>query len=178
MRKILIAFLVLVCLSMAQTAVAAEGVKIAVVDVQMLMTQSKAGKSMASQIKDKTDSYKIKYEAKAKELQAAQNDLISKKSTLSKEEFAQKRQDLEKKYVDYQREFQQSRQNIDQAIVKTGDVIRQKIEEITQKTASEKSYDLILPTQAVIVAKKESNITTDIMTQLDAVLPAVKVVFK
>ena len=75
--------------------------KLAVVDIDYLINNSKAGKYIQTTVKKINDKSVTEFKKKEKEFQKKQTELISQKNVLSKEEFNKKASDLNKKIKEY-----------------------------------------------------------------------------
>ena len=86
MKKILISLLLFITFLTAGYS----SEKIVYLDVEKIMQDSTAGKSIISQIKKKRETSISKFKKKEKEIVEKEKKLISQKNVLSKEEFEKK----------------------------------------------------------------------------------------
>ena len=78
--------------------------KIVYLDVEKIMQESKAGKSIISQLKKKREISISKFQKKEKEIFEKEKKLISQKNVLKKEEFEAKLKELRTDVAIYQKE--------------------------------------------------------------------------
>ena len=78
--------------------------KIVYLDVEKIMQESIAGKSIIAQIKKKRETSISKFKKKEKDIIEKEKKLISQKNVLSKEEFEKKIKDLRNDISNYQKD--------------------------------------------------------------------------
>ena len=78
--------------------------KIVYLDVEKIMQESIAGKSIIAQLKKKKRTSISKFKKKEKEIIEKEKKIISQKNVLSKEEFEKKIKDLRKDISNYQKD--------------------------------------------------------------------------
>ena len=152
----------------------AEGPKVAIVDVDKMLSEAKAAKSLQSQIQAKKDTFQKEFSAKEKELKAIETTLIQEKEKLSAEEFAKKRKAYEEKIIETRKLFQKTRNSLDEGLAKSMQELRKNIVEATAQVADEKGYDIVLTRESVIIAEKSLDITPDVLKKLDANVQQIK----
>lgn len=149
-------------------------ISIAVVDVESIMSESSAAKSIKEQVKEQSAKFEAEMQALEKQLNADLDKLKKEGEALSREEndkkaaaFLQKR-DQSKKTL--KKRFSALRKGESQALSKLTDAIF----EVCAKLAEERKYDLVITRGNVIVGSKALDITADVMKNLNAALPTVK----
>jgi Skp family chaperone for outer membrane proteins len=155
----------------APVAQAAE--KIAVVDVQALMGQSKAGDSIEAQVNKHRETLKAEFAKLEKELSDLQKGL--EKVDQKSEEFAKKRAELEKRMMDANRLVQQRRQTLDRAAAKAVAELELEIVKTVGEIAKKDGYALVVRTQNVVVAETEMDITEKVLAELNKKVSHIKV---
>lgn len=158
----------------SQARAADGGLSVALVDVEKILSDAKASKSLQGQIKTKREAFQKEFSAKEKELKATETSLISEKEKLSAEEFAKKRKAYEEKILETRKLFQKRRNGLDTGINKAMGELRQAIVEAASKIAEEKKYDIVLTRDSVLLADKALDITPDVLTKLDSLKSDVK----
>lgn len=153
---------------------AADVMSIALVDVEKILTESKASKSLQSQIKAKREGFQKEFSAKEKELKSSENTLIAEKEKLSAEEFAKKRKSYEEKIIETRKLFQKRRSGLDDGINKAMDELRKGIVDATSQIAEEKGYDIVVTRDSVLIADKSLDITGDVLKKLDSIKTDIK----
>ncbi len=163
------------CVTLAPVQSRAEGsMSIALVDVEKILNESKASKSLQSQIKSKREGFQKEFSAKEKELKSSENTLVGEKEKLSAEEFAKKRKSYEEKIMETRKLFQKRRNSLDEGINKAMDELRKGIVDATSQIADEKGYDIVLTRDSVLIADKGLDITSDVLKKLDGIKTDIK----
>lgn len=141
---------------------------IAIVDVEKVLTDSKAAQSLQKQLQAKKEAFQKEFSAKEKKLRETENTLMAEREKLPAEEFAKKRKAYEETIMETRKLFQKSRNSLDQGVAKAMIELRKNIVEATAKIADEKGYDVVLTRESVLIAEKSLDITTEVLGALDA----------
>lgn len=165
------ALLMLVVTTPAQ----AEGVSIAVVDMQQILSESAAAKSILEQLKTHRDGMEKEIKGMETSLKGDEQALIKKRDTLKPEEFAKERQTFEKKVLESRTKVQKQRAAADDAFNKAVNELRQNLVSVVSDLASEKSIQLVITKQNVVIGDSGLDITSDVMKRLNAKIKTIKV---
>ena len=166
-------YVLLLCFILAFAPIVARAdapLTIAVVDVQALMTQSDAAKSLEKQVSDRKEKFIASLSKQEQDLRDAQKKLTDARATMSKDAFAKKAQEFEKKLMDTRQMAQDTKKTYDDALEKALNQLRAKIYEVVQGIAKEKSYTLVISKQEVVVGQSSMDITDDAMKKLNATI--------
>ena len=158
----------LIVLSLAPIQAHAAAPTIAIVDVEKILAESKAAQALQKQLQAKKESFQKEFSTKEKQLKDTEVSLLAEKDKVTAEEFAKKRKAYEEKIMDTRKLFQKSRNSLDQGLAKAMAELRKNIVEATAAVADEKGYDIVLSRESVLIAEKTLDITTDVLTKLDA----------
>lgn len=166
-----------ITMSMACTSSASAQVeqKIAIVDIQQMMRESKAAQSIQKQISTLREKYKTEIAAEEKGLRDAEKAIIAKKSSMTAEEFQKERKAFEGKLGKVQKNVRSKQEKLDKAFNKAIEKVRVKGVEIVAGLAEETGASIVLPRQNVIIIDKSLDLTDEAMTRLNAALKDVKV---
>ena len=152
---------------------AAEGPSIAVLDVERVLRQSKAGQSLHNQIAD----IRARNQAKGREaedaLLAEDRKLQAQRAVLSAEAFAKKSQELQSELNRQRQAFEERRRRFQAAVDKAWFEIRAALLDVTGTIAEERQIDVVVSQSGTALMSKELNISKEVLTQLDAKLTAV-----
>ena len=142
--------------------------QIAYLDLDNIVSNTKAGKSIINNLEKSKNSALAKFEKKEKELKKIENNINKQKNILSEEE-------LKKKLVEFRKEiniFQTERQNIinqfNKKKVEEFNNFFKKITPIIQSYVSEKNIDIVLDRKNIFVASKKKDITQEIIKLIDS----------
>ncbi len=155
-------------------SMAVETLSIAMVDVEKILSESKASKSLQAQIQSKREAFQKEFSAKEKELKGRETTLIQEKEKLSAEEFAKKRKSYEEKIIETRKLFQKRRNGLDSGLNKAMSELRKSIVDAASKVADEKGYDLLLTRESVLIADKKLDVTNEVLKKLDEIQGDIK----
>jgi outer membrane protein len=160
MRYLKIIFFVFLILNFYNLSFAGEAYFI---DMQRILNQSKAGKEAQDFLKKKitTEDKKIKKEGEL--LKKEEIDLITKKKTLSADEYKKKLNQLREKNI----KFQKKRTNITRAIATQRADARNRLlkalDPILRKYMSENNVQIIIYRKYIVVAQSKLDLTDKIL---------------
>lgn len=148
---------------------------IIVVDFQGIVRDSAAAKSVQTQIDAVRASYQEEFVDIEEELRAAEAELANARSTLSDEDFVQRRRRFEQRVTDAQRTAQMRRAALDRAFESAMDEVRSTLLEVIAEIAREEGANLVLSRSQVVLADRELDVTGTARGRLDERLPKVTV---
>lgn len=161
------------------SAATSEGIgKIAVVDVQFLISNSKAGKSIRNQLEKQRDAYRGQIEKQESDLRNLEKDLVAQQQSLSKEDFLTKRKDFQEKVMTAQRSVQQRRAAFDKAYTNAMEKLRESIVKIVADAAGKNKIALVLNRQEVVLVEEKMDMTKEILKTLDSTVSSIPVTVK
>ena len=170
MNKILIGILLFISIS----AHAFSSEKIVYLDVEKIMQESTAGKSIISQIKKKRDTSISKFKKKEKDIIDKEKKLISQKNVLSKEEFESKFKELRNDISNYQKERNKTSNEITQSRIKASTKLINKLTPILEEYSKKNSIRIIVQKKNIVMGKKEDDITKDILEIVNQKVKSIK----
>lgn len=161
----------------AKPAAAGMG-KIAVVDLQFLVANSKAGKSITSQLDTQRNAYQGTIKSKEAALRKEENDLKAQQGKLSKEEFMKKYKAYIEKAQAAELEVRKRRGAFEKAYVGALEKIREHIVKIVADIAGKQQIALVLNRQEVVLVDSKMDITQEVLKALDAKVTTIPVTVK
>ena len=168
---LLASFLVLAGVS---SSAHAEGLKIAVVDVEKVISDSKAGKSIQEQLSSRRESFQKEFSARENNLMNSEKTLIEQKKSITAEEFTKKRKEFEKQLLETRGLFQKRRNSLDKGLGSALAQLRKNIIQVTAEVADEEGYQVILTRDSVVIVQKEMEITDKVLARLDKKIQNIK----
>jgi len=166
--SVILSSLIAVTFLFSSTAVLAEGISIAVLDMQKVVLSSELGKKAQQEIEKRVKELEKTFKADEDSLVALQQEIEKKSSVWSEEkkqdksiEFQKLRRDLRVKQDDANVELKQLQEKQLAPIFK-------ELEVVVKKFAKEKGYSIILPGQAVLYAVDSVDITNEVTQVLNA----------
>ena len=118
--------------------------KIVYLDVEKIMQESIAGKSIISQLKKKRENTISKFKKKEKEIIDKEKTLISQKNILSKDEFEKKLKDLRKDISIFQKERTKSANSIAQSRITATKKLLNNLTPILEEYSKKNSIKIIV----------------------------------
>ena len=166
--SVILASLIAAALLLSSTSVLAEGVSIAVLDMQKVVLSSDLGQKAKGEMEKKVSELEKTFKKDEDALAALQEEIEKKSSVWSEEkkqdksiEFQKLRRDLRAKQDDAKVELKQLQEKQLAPIFK-------ELEAVVKKFADDKGYAIILPGQAVLYAIDSVDITDEVTKALNA----------
>jgi outer membrane protein len=147
---------------------------VGVVDFDLIMNESKAGKSVKSQYDKQRSAFDADFVQKRKAFKDEEQKLGAQRSTLSDDEFKKKVDELDAKGKAIEKSLAQTKQALDSNLKKAVGQIRSALLEIIADIAKKRALTLVLNKSDIIVAADAYDFTDESMKRLDAKLPSVK----
>lgn len=137
--------------------------KIAVVDVDAILTTSKAAQSIKEQVNKKRKSFLAAVKKEEDKLRADQKAIEEKRSKMSKEELIKKAQGFEKQRIEARNTLKKKKATLDKSYSKAMGALTKAISIVCQELANERKIDLIITRQTIIIGSNSLDITADVM---------------
>ena len=170
MNKILVSILLFILIS----APGYSSEKIVYLDVEKIMQQSTAGKSIVAQLKKKREALISKFKKKEKVIIDKEKKLIAQKNVLSKEEFENKIIELRKEISNFQKERNKTSNEIARSRVKASAKLISKLTPILEEYSKKNSIRIIVQKKNIVMGKKEDDITKDILELMNKKVQNIK----
>ena len=153
---------------LAANTVFAQG-KIAIIDVQAITFQSKAGKKSIEELKALEQTALKKIEAKRAEVKKLADSINNQKASLSPSALQDKNLELNRKSVELERLEKDLQAEFQTAQAKKWDGILKEVEPVINDYAKEKGFDLVFIVQPGILAYANPavDITKEIISRFD-----------
>jgi outer membrane protein len=148
---------------------------VAVVDVQFILQEAAASKSIQKQLEAQRETYQNEISKQEDRLRAVEQELNRQRSVLSPDEFAQKRREFEQQVADVQRTVQARKRVLDQAFNESMTKVRDTVLQIVTEVAGEQKATLVLAKQQVVLAEKSLDLTSAVLERVNRKLPTVPV---
>ena len=170
MKKILVSILLSILISVQVYS----SEKIVYLDVEKIMQQSIAGKSIIAQLKKKREVSISKFKKKEKDIIDKEKKLISQKNVLSKEEFESKIIELRKDISNYQKDRNKTLNEIGKSRIKATTKLITKLTPILEEYSKKNSIRIIVQKKNIVMGKKEDDITKDILELINQQVKNIK----
>ena len=141
--------------------------KIAFIDLNFIMNNSVAGKSIITFIdnvsKEKNNDFKVI----ENEIKKDENELISKKNIIEESIYIKKVNEIRIRINDYKLERQKFNKNLKEKKIKYKNLLLEKLNPIISNYVEQNSITVVLPKKMIIIGKKDLDITRQILEMLD-----------
>ena len=164
-------FIAILTFTVVPSAFANTSTSIAVVDIDAILSESKAAQSVKKQIASKRDSFVKQVKTEEDKLRQEQKEIEAKRNDLSKEELVKKFQEFEKRRIAARNKIQEQKGQLDQSYGRAMNTLTKVIYEVCQAIADEKEIDLVITKQNIVVGNKSLNITNEVMSRMNSKLP-------
>ena len=141
----------------------AEEQKIVYLNVDKIMQQSIAGKSIIKQLENLYNKNLEKFKKNDEILKNKEKKIIAQKNILSQEDFQKELTSLRKEIINFQKEQVKARDNINKLRIGATNKLISQLSPILQEYAKNNSVSLILQKKNIVMGKKEIEITDEIL---------------
>lgn len=150
---------------------------IAVINVQQVMNESTAAKSMREQLEKKQNEFQETISKKEKVLQKDDKELSKKRSVLSKEAFEKKLRAFQSKATKLQKDVQAKKALLEVSSARALADIQKATTQIISDLSKEKGFKVALPTSQILYADDSLDISDEVLKRLNKKLPKLVVNF-
>ena len=142
----------------------AEEQKLVYLNIEKIMQNSIAGKSIKKQLENLYNKDLEKFKKNDEILKNKEKKLITQKNILSQEDFQKELTNLRSEIINFQKEQMRARENINKLRIEATSKLISKLSPILQEYAKKNSISLILQKKNIIMGKKEIEITEEILS--------------
>lgn len=166
MKKTLL-LTILFCFALSSFAFAQN--KIAIVDIQLIMQQSKAGVKAVGELETLQKNAISKVQAKKSEVEKLAADINKQKASLSQTALQNKNIELNKKSVELERLQNDLNAEFQNTYAMKLEEVARELEPVLNDYAKEKGYDVVFIKQPGVMAYASDNvdITSDVISRFD-----------
>ena len=153
----------------------AEEQKIVYLNVDKIMQQSIAGKSIKKQLENIYNSNLKKFKKNDEILKNKEKKIIAQQNILSKEDFQKELTGLRTEIINFQKEQVKARDDMNKLRIGATNELIKKLSPILEDYAKKNSISLILQKKNVVMGKKEIEITDDILSIANEKIKSIKI---
>ena len=140
---------------------------IAYLDLDNIVKNTKAGKSIINKLKASKDSALKKFEKKENALKKVEEDINKQQNVLSKEELKNKISDFRKEVASFRNDRDKLINDFNTKKIQEFEKFFKKITPIIGKYVEEKNIDIVLDKENIFLANKNNDITNEIIKLID-----------
>lgn len=161
--------------ALAAAPAATPATTIAIVDVQRLLQDSLAAKSVQQQLESQRSKFQTEIAAEEADLRKAEQKLAKVRDASQPNAYAEQEQALRLRFLTVERQVQSRRKALDQAFTDSMNAVRQGVVDIVSSVAKEKGVNLAIVKQQVIWNDRAIDITDEVLARLNRELPKLEV---
>lgn len=154
---------------------AATARKFGVVNLEGIMHEAKAAKSVHDQIEALRKKYQDEIGKQEKDLKTKDQELADQRSVMTQEAFDEARRDFRTKVASAQHDVQVKRAQLDRAYAKALTKIQMTLAQIVEGIAKEKGFEVVFPSSQLLYADETLNVSEEVLKRLDKELSSVEV---
>ena len=151
-----------------------ENLNIKFVDMDLIISESIAGKKIQKNFNKKIEKENIKFKKAEEKLKKEQEDILKQKNIISKDE-------LENKIKEFQTNLNELRNNrvkfnreMNKKNLETTNKMVNEINKILVKYASDNSISFVIQKKNIIIGKSELDITNDILEEFNSKIKSIE----
>ncbi len=148
---------------------------IAIIDLTVIRSNAIVVKDVHAQIGGFQKTFRADVQKEEEALRVANQELAKKRSILAPEAFAEERRKFEQKVVAVQRSVQERKRILDKSQADAMVKIETMLNTIIKEIAETNNLNLVLRREQTILSSRAMEITGQVLEQLNARLPKVKV---
>jgi Skp family chaperone for outer membrane proteins len=184
MPRLKVFFVLIFCLLCAATHARAADVDpknrmpspiIAIIDVQRILEESSAAKSVQKQLETQRAKFQTEIEGEENGLRQAEQDLSKSREQLAADVYADREQQLRQRFLAVERHVQARRKVLDQAFTDSMNAVRSSLQAIVNDVAHVRGVNLVLVKQQALWVDAPLEITDEVLKRLNAKLPELTV---
>lgn len=166
-----------VAAALVLSPVAAFAQEIVTINIQSILSDSAAAKSAKSQIDSKRNQYQNELKKIEDKLRKEDQTLSEQRSLLSPEALEQKKREFAKQVTEAQQDVQEKRERLGEAYNDAVGDIQDAVMKIVADMAKARGFKVVIPTNNLVYATPDLDITQDVLNQLNKDLPKVSINF-
>ena len=168
-------FIVIFFFLISLSHVSSEEQKIVYLNIDKIMQQSSAGKSIKKQLENIYNKNLEKFKINDEILKTKEKKIIAQKNILSQEDFEKEISSLKSEIIKFQREQVKARDNLNKLRVSASNKLIVELSPILKEYAENNSISLILQKKNIVMGKKEIEITDEILSITNKKIKEIKI---
>ncbi len=149
--------------------------KILVIDRAAILSQSKVGQDIASQVRAYTTAAEKEFKGESDALKRERTQLEQQAAILSADAKRQKLEAFQKRAQAFQQQVEHRQELIQGGVIKAREQVEQALGPILQGVMAERGANLLFDRNVVILGTVDVDVTPVVISRLNKKLPAVKV---
>jgi Skp family chaperone for outer membrane proteins len=146
-----------------------------VVDVQRILDESQAAKSVQKQLETQRAKFQTEIENEENGLRQAEQDLTKAHDQLTPDAYSDREQQLRQRFSAVERHVEARRKVLDKAFSDSMNTVHENLQDVVTAVAHEHGANLVLIKQQVLWTDKALDLTDEVLAKLNAKLPQITV---
>lgn len=148
---------------------------IAIIDVQRILQESLAARSVQKQLEVQRAKFQKQIEGEENELRRAEQELSKSRNQVAADVYADREQQLRQRFLTVERQVQARRKVLDQAFTDSMNDVRTALMGVVSEVAHEHGANLVLIKQQTLWSENGFDVTDEVLGRLNKKLPQVTV---
>ena len=170
-KRLTIIVLTIICF----TSTYAEDFKIVYLNIDRIMQESIAGKSIKKKLENIYNKDLERFKKNDANLKKKEKKLIAQKNILSDQDFKKELSNLRAEIINFQKEQVKAREDMNKLRIGATNKLVSKLSPILQEYAKANSISLILEKKNIVMGKKEIEITDEILSIANKKIKDIKI---
>ena len=141
--------------------------KIVYIDINEILTNSKVGKSIAEHMSSLEKNKIAEFDQLEKKLKNKDKEIIAKKNILNEDKLQNEINSLKKDITKYRNDKKNFIDELNKKKLGYTKIVLNKLNSIISKYVDENSISIVFPKKSLVVAKKDLDITSEVMDLLN-----------
>ena len=160
-------FFFIIILTFLKFEISLANEKIAFIDLNFIMNNSEAGKSIITFINNLSKEKNKDFKVIENEIKNDENELISKKNITEESIYNKKVNEIRIRINDYKLERQKFNKNLNEKKIKYNNLLLEKLNPIISNYVEQNLISVVLPKKMIVIGKNNLDITKQILEALD-----------
>lgn len=179
MVQLIKTFIAPLCLvaTVALSPASALAADIVTINIQSILSESAAAKSAKSQLDSKRNQYQSELKKIEDKLRKEDQTLAEQRSLLAPEALEQKKREFAQQVTAAQKDVQEKREKLGEAYNEAVGDIQDAVMKIVADMAKQRGFKVVIPTNNLVYATPDLDITQEVLAQLNKDLPKATIDF-
>ena len=148
---------------------------IAIVDMQRILQESSASKSVQKQLEAQRSKFQNEIEKEENSLRQAEQTLSKQRSQLSAQDYSDREQQLRQRFSAVENHVQARRKVLDKSYADAMNAVREALLDVVSGVAHERGANLVIVKQQALWTDQPLDITDEVLKRLDQKMPKLDV---
>jgi outer membrane protein len=171
-RGRVLSILVAVMLAVAAPRLYAQGVRVAVVDMQQALLETNEGRRAKTQLKRLFDTRQAELNTRQEALKRMKDDIDKQKNVVAREALEKRMTDYQTELVKLQQNFVESQQELAQKEAELTKSILVNLQGVVQRLGETSEFDLVLDRGSVVWARTQFDVTAQVIRDYNTAHPS------